>query len=174
MNIDSQNYYAKIVKIDEQEKFIESKILHFGVANENHWAAMPGSLDAFIDRINKNKKGVAACYQHDESLLIGVWKDFVITGNELTGKLYFVETPFVKDTVLPQLRAGILQGSSPSIAPIRDSWNQEKGIWEILEGALCEVSLVGIPADLRADIIQMRAKIESTQKQEQDFEIDIL
>ena len=116
---------------------------------------------------------MAGCYQHDESLLIGVWRDFEVTDKELIGKLYFVDTPFVRDTVLPQVRAGILQGSSPTISPLQDSWNSGMNCWDIIEGVLCEVSLVGLPADLRADILEMRAKIEE-KKEGNDTDIFLL
>jgi len=166
-----QLYYGKILKIEEQDKYIESVILHFDVANENRWMAKAGCLDDFLIRLNKAKKAIPACYQHDESIVIGLWKDLTITGNVLSGKLFYVETQFVKDTVLPLLRAGALQGASPTIAPIRDSWNNETGIWEILEGALCEISIVGLPADLKADILQVQAKISAQQKQDFEFEL---
>ena len=174
METKEQKFYGKIIGFEETEKYIESKILHFGVVNENRWTPMSGCLDAFFDRLNKSKKGVAACYQHDESLLIGVWRDFVVNGNELSGKLYFVETPFVKDTVIPQLKAGILQGASPTIATVRDSWNQSKNTWEILEGILCEISLVGLPADFKADVISMRASIEAKTRETENFDFDLL
>lgn len=169
-----QRYYGKLLQIEESEKYVECIILHFETVNENRWTAMNGSLDAFLDRLKKSKKAVAACYQHDESILIGKWDEFVISGNELRAKLYFVETPFVKETVLPQLRAGILQGASPTISSIRDSYNQDKGRWELMEGVLCEISLVGLPADLKADVVSMRASIESQKRAETDFEIDLL
>lgn len=169
-----QKYYGKIVKFDESEKYVESNILHFGVANENKWLPMVGCLDSFLDRLNRAKKGVAACYQHDESILIGVWRDFQINNNVLSAKMYFVETPFVKETVLPQLKAGILQGSSPTMSAVRDSWNQDTHVWEIMEGILCEISLVGLPADFRADIITVKASIEAQQREQDDFEFELL
>lgn len=174
MENNEQRYYGKVLAFNEDKKFIESVIMHFDVANENRWLAKAGSLDKFFERLNKSKKGVAACYQHDESLLIGVWKDFVISGNELIGKLYYVETPFVKDTVLPQLRAGILQGSSPTMGAINEGYDNQAGVWEIHEGYLCEISLVGLPADFRADIIQLKAMIESNKKIEDDFDLFII
>lgn len=65
-----------------------------------------------------------------------------------------------------------MQGASPTIAPIRDSWNPDNGLWEILEGVLCEISLVGIPADLKADIISVQASIKAQNKN--NFEIELL
>jgi len=172
METKEQIYYGKIVNIDEVAKYIECNILHFDTANENRWRALTGSLDAFLVRMEKAKKFVTACYQHEESIVIGLWKELTITGNVLSGKLFYVETQFVKDTVLPLLKAGALQGASPSIAPIRDSYNQDLGLWEILEGALCEISLVGLPADLKADILTIQASIQA--KNKSDFEFDLL
>lgn len=176
MEAKEQKYYGRVVQINESEKYIECNILHFGTPNENRWMASVGCLDAFLARIAKAKKNIPACYQHDESIVIGVWKDLTITGDTLSGKLYYVETDFFKGTVLPLLMAGALQGASPTIAPISDTWNQDKNVWEIIEGVLCEVSLVGIPADLKADIIEFRAKIESENKdkQNEDFEFELL
>ena len=156
-----QRFYGKVAEYNEEGKFIKASILHWGKINENRWRAMTGSLDAFLARLNEAGKGVAGCYQHDENQLIGVWRNFEITDTELIGKLYFTETPFVVNTVIPQVKAGILQGASPTIAPIRQNNNTVEGCVDVLEGVLCEISLVGLPADLRADILEMRAKVET-------------
>lgn len=171
METKAQIYYGKIVNVNEAEKFIECNILHFDIANENRWRALTGCLDDFLVRMDRAKKFVVGCYQHDESIVIGLWKELTITGNVLSGKLFYVETQFVKDTVLPLLKAGALQGASPSIAPIRDSWNNDTNLWEIMEGALCEVSLVGLPADLKADILTIQASIAAKNKNDFDFEL---
>ena len=71
-------------RLKEQDKYIESVILHFDTANENRWAAMSGCLDDFLLRAAKAKKSIPACYQHDESIVIGLWKDLTITGNVLS------------------------------------------------------------------------------------------
>lgn len=165
-------YYSGDVRLNEELKFIEANILHYDVANENKWRPMAGCLDSFFERLNKSGKGVAACYQHDESKLIGVWKDFKTTDGVLSAKLYFVETPFVKETVLPQVQAGILQGASPTIASYKERYKD--GILDIIEGVLCEVSLVGLPADFQADILKMSAKIEAFEKENNNFEVNLL
>lgn len=165
-------YYAGDVRLNEDLKFIEANILHYDVANENKWRPLSGCLDSFFDRLNKSGKGVAACYQHDESKLIGVWKDFQTNDGVLSAKLYFVETPFVKETVLPQVQAGILQGASPTIASYKERYID--GIFDIVEGVLCEISLVGLPADFKADILKMSAKIEALEKEDNNFEINLL
>lgn len=165
-------YYSGDVHINEDLKFIEATILHYDVANENKWRPLSGCLDAFFERLNKSGKGVAACYQHDENQLIGVWKDFETKDNVLSAKMYYVETPFVRDTVLPQLRAGILQGSSPSIVGLRKQ--HKNNIIDIIEGVLSEISIVGLPADFEADILRMSAKIQSDIKDKKDFDFELL
>lgn len=167
-------YYSGDVAFNEEGKYIQANILHYDVANENRWRPLSGCLDAFFERLNATGKGVAACYQHDESKLIGVWRDFETKDGVLSGKLYFVETPFVKDTVIPQVKAGILQGASPTIASLKDRYKD--GVVDIIEGVLCEVSLVGLPADFQADILKVAAKLESenTDLLNINFEIDLL
>lgn len=167
-------YYSGDVAFNEEGKYIQANILHYDVANENRWRPLAGCLDAFFERLNEAGKGVAACYQHDESKLIGVWRDFETTDGVLSGKLYFVETPFVKDTVIPQVKAGILQGASPTIASLKDRYKD--GVVDIIEGVLCEVSLVGLPADFQADILKVAAKLEAenTDLLNTNFEIDLL
>lgn len=167
-----QKYYGKISKFNEDERYVDSIILHFGASNENRWVPMVGCLDDFLIRIGKAKKFIPACYQHDENNLIGQWRNLEIVGDVLQGRLYLDDIPFVRDVVIPQLKSGTLQGSSPTVAPIRDSWNQDNGLWEIMEGALCEASLVGLPADLKADILQVQASIKA--KQQNDFEFELL
>jgi len=167
-------YYSGDVAFNEEGKYIQANILHYDVANENRWRPLSGCLDAFFERLNATGKGVAACYQHDESKLIGVWRDFETKDGVLSGKLYFVETPFVKDTVIPQVKAGILQGASPTIASLKDRYKD--GVVDIIEGVLCEVSLVGLPADFHADILKVAAKIEAFEKEKENnnFEVNLL
>lgn len=167
-------YYSGDVAFNEEGKYIQANILHYDVANENRWRPLSGCLDAFFERLNATGKGVAACYQHDESKLIGVWRDFETKDGVLSGKLYFVETPFVKDTVIPQVKAGILQGASPTIAASRERYKDS--ITDIIEGVLCEVSLVGLPADFQADILKVAAKIEADSRiaNDMNFEIDLI
>ncbi len=165
-------YYSGDVRFNQDLKYIEAAILHYDVPNENKWRPVAGCLDAFFERLDKSGKGVAACYQHDEKQLIGVWRDFETKDNVLSGKLYYIETPFVKETVLPQLKAGILQGVSPSIASYKE--NYKAGVIDVIEGVLCEISLVGLPADFEADILRMSAKLEVQAEKENNFEIDLL
>lgn len=172
MEFNSQKYYAKIAGFDETAKTVDVIVLHFGKPNENRWMPMAGCLDAFLIRIAKAKKFIPACYQHDDENLIGQWRDLEVIGDTLKARLYLDDIPFVRDVVLPQLKSGTLQGASPTIAPIKDSYNQETGMWEVVEGALCEISLVGIPADLKADIISVQASIQA--QKNKDFEIELL
>jgi phage head maturation protease len=164
--------YSGAINLNEEEKYIEAIVLHYNKANENRWMPMSGSLDAFFERLNKTGKGVAGCYQHDENNLIGVWRDFFVIDGIMTAKMYYVETPFVKDTVLPQVRAGILQGASPTVAPLRAV--RKAGIDEIQEGVLCEISLVGLPADLESEIVRMSAMIEEQKNNDIEFELNLL
>ena len=75
-------YYSGDVAFNEEGKYIQANILHYDVANENRWRPLAGCLDAFFERLNEAGKGVAACYQHDESKLIGVWRD-IVTGKQI-------------------------------------------------------------------------------------------
>ena len=166
-------YYAGSISLNEDEKYIEAIVLHYDVPNENRWTPVSGCLDDFFSRLGKTNKGVAACYQHDESQLIGVWRDFeVVDGNALKAKMYYVETPFVKDTVLPQVRAGILQGASPTIAPFKV--RTVKGVDEVYEGLLAEISLVGLPADFESEILKMSASLAAKEIEDNNFELNLL
>ena len=165
-------FYGAIQGFDEEKKTVESIILHYDSPNENYWVAKAGSLDSFIERIKKAGKGVSACYQHDERVLIGKWNNFRVDGIALIGTLTLSDTPFVRDTVIPQLKEKTLQGSSPTISSISGMFDNETGIYAIVEGALCEISLVGLPADLEANITKVAAKIE--QQKQENFEIELL
>ena len=171
MELQSQKYYAKIAGFDETAKIVNVIVLHFGKENENHWVPMVGCIDDFLVRIAKAKKFIPACYQHDDEKLIGQFRDWEIVGDVFQGKIYLDDIPFVRDVVIPQLKSGTLQGSSPTIAPINDSYNRDNGNWEIIDGAVCEISLVGLPADLKADILQVQASVSAKQKEDFDFEL---
>ena len=169
----NQKYIGEIIGFNEEKRFVESIVLHFDTPNENLWMAKSGSLDAFLERLSNSNKGISACYQHNDDVLIGVWKDFRVEDGKFIAKLYLSDTPFVNETVITQLKDGTLQGSSPTIAPLNDSFNKEFGVYEIFEGVLCEISLVGLPADLEANIIQMKASINKI-KENDDFELELL
>lgn len=172
MEIKTQTYFAKIASFNEEGKYVDIIILHFDKANENYWRPVAGCLDAFLTRLSRAKKFIPACYQHDETNLIGQVRDIEIVGDVLKGRMYLDDIPFVREVVIPQLKSGTLQGSSPTLAPVRESYNQDAGgIWDILEGVLCEVSLVGLPADLKADIVSVKASIEAKRNEDFDFEL---
>lgn len=171
-----QKYYGSITGLDSENKYVDAIILHFDKANENGWVPMSGCLDEFFDRAKSAGKDIPACYQHNDDLLIGQWRELKIEGGILSGRLYLDDIPFVRDTVIPQLKSGTIQGASPTIAPLSEFYNKSTDNYEVNAGVLCEISLVGIPADLKADITEMRAKIEAekNKKDKTDFEFELL
>lgn len=172
-------FFGKIISFNKNERYVEATILHYGVANENGWTPMPGCFDDFFERLIKNKKGIPAYYNHnDGEVIIGKWdlSTFVVNGSALTGRMYLSDIPFVNETVIPQIEDGTLQGASPSGAPVKSSYNNQKQSLEVLVGIIEEISLVGIPADLKADIIELKASIQAQEliEQNENFEIDLL
>lgn len=173
METKSQLFYGAVTKFDETQKTVKCNIMHFDTPNENWWSPVSGCLDNFFVKMAKAKKFVPAFYNHNlDGIAIGLWKELEVIGNVLVGTLYLSNIPFVNDTVIPQLKEGTLQGSSPTISTIKDSFDHEKNIWNIEEGFLIEASLVALPADFKADILEVRASIEAQQKN--DFEFDLL
>lgn len=174
MEVKNQLYIGAVTKFDESQKTVTANILHFDIANENDWMPKAGCLDAFFAKINKAKKFVPAFYNHNNfsGEAIGLWKSLEVVGNVLVGTLYLTDTPFVRDVVIPQLKDGTIQGASPTICPIQDSYDRDNNIWEIIEGFMIEASLVALPADFRADILEIRASIEA--KNKSDFEFELL
>lgn len=168
------HFYGAIQGFDEQAKTVDSIILHYDSPNENYWTAKAGSLDSFLERLNASNKGVSACYQHDDRVLIGKWMNFKHDNGAFSATLYLSDTPFVRDTVIPQLKDKTLQGSSPTICAISGMFDNETGVYQIIEGALAEISLVGLPADLEANILKMTAKIEAEKQANADFEISLI
>jgi len=164
-----QKYFAKIASFNEEGKYVDAIILHFDQANENGWMPKTGCLDAFLARVQEAAKFIPAYYDHGTTL-IGQWRDLEISEGALKGRLYLDDIPFVRDTVIPQLKSGSLQGASPTVSP--ENAINNNGIVEISLGVLVEASLVGIPADLKADILTMKASIE--EKQKEDFEFELL
>ena len=174
MKIENGIFYGSIQSFNEERRTVECIIMHYDVANENMWTAKAGAVDKFLERLKASNKGVSACYQHDEKTLIGKWTDFKSEDGKFTGTLHLSDTPFVNETVIPQLKDGTLQGASPSIYPRAGKWN-ENDIFEISEGVIGEISLVGLPADLGADILRFAANVDSLKRQDKNnFEINLL
>ena len=178
MEKQNQHYIGRVTKFNEQEKTVDCVIMHYDKSNENRWIPEIGCLDAFLERVVRAKKFIPVCYQHDQNNLIGQLREWSNKDGALIGKIYLDDIPFVRDVVLVQLKSGTLQGSSPTIAPITDYWNEKERAWSIKEGALAEVSLVGLPADLKADIVEYSASIEKKRKdieiEKNNFELNLL
>lgn len=173
MEIKNQLYIGAVTKFDNQAKTVTANILHFDVANENAWMPKEGCLDAFFVKLAKAKKYVPAFYNHNMSdQAIGLWKNLEVIGNVLVGTLYLTDTPFVRDVIIQQLEDGTIQGASPTICPIQDTYDRDNNVWEIIEGFMLEASLVPLPADFKADILEVRASMEA--KNKSDFEFEIL
>lgn len=173
MEVKNQLYIGAVTKFDENQTTVTANILHFDVANENAWMPKTGCLDAFFAKLAKTKKYVPAFYNHNmDGQAIGLWKNLEVAGNVLVGTLYLTDTPFVNDVIIPQLKDGTIQGASPTICPIQDSYDRDNNIWEIIEGFMLEASLVPLPADFKADILEVRASMEA--KNKSDFEFELL
>lgn len=173
MEVKKQLYIGAVTKFDENQKTVTANILHFDVANENAWMPKAGCLDAFFVKLTKAKKYAPAFYNHNiDGQAIGLWKNLEIVGSVLVGTLYLTDTPFVRDVIIPQLKDGTIQGASPTICPIQDSYDRDNNIWEIIEGFMLEASLVPLPADFKADILEVRASVEA--KNKSDFEFELL
>ena len=170
----TQSFFGKIASFDEAQRFVDAIICHFDKPNENYWMPQTGCLDAFLARLGKAKKNIPAYYQHDDRMLIGHWENIVIEGGEMKGRLMLDDIPFVNEVVIPQLKSGSLQGASPTISPVEDFWSKDLNVWVIIEGVIIEASLVGLPADLRADITSVKASLEAQRQKDTDFEISLL
>lgn len=169
-----QYFFGAVTKFDEAQKTVKCNILHFDTPNENWWSPMTGCLDDSLAKLAKAKKFTPAFYNHQyDGIAIGLWKEIEIIGNVLVGTLYLSDIPFVRDTVIPQLKEGTLQGASPTISTIRDTFDHENNVWQIEEGFMIEASLVALPADFKADILEVRASIEAA-KHKNDFEFELL
>ena len=172
METKNTKFYGAIAGFNEEKKTVEAIILHFDTPNENFWMAKSGCLNDFLERLKAANKGVAACYQHDDKILIGKWDNFRTEGQAFMGTLQLSDIPFVNETVIPQLKDGTLQGSSPTIGSNSGMWDNETGVFAIVDGVICEISLVGLPADLEANITKISAKIEAHKKN--NFDVDLL
>ena len=169
----NQYFFGAVAKFDEVQKTVKCNILHFDTPNENFWSPVAGCLDAYFVKMAKAKKFVPAFYNHNlDGIAIGLWKELEIIGNVLVGTLYLSDIPFVRDTVIPQLKEGTLQGASPTISAIEESYDRENCVWNIITGFLIEASLVALPADFKADVLSVQASIQA--QQNKDFEIELL
>lgn len=164
-------FYGAIKSFDREKRTADYIILHYDRANENMWTASAGAFTDFFERLKQSNKGISACYQHDERQLIGKWDNFRDDDGALIGTIYLSNTPFVNDTVIPQIEDGTLQGSSPTAYPRQGSWKGD--VFVISEAVIGEISLVGLPADLDADLIKFAASIDKL-KGIGNFEIDLL
>lgn len=168
----TQLFYGKMLSVDPEGKYADFIILHYGKSNENRWRPIAGCLASFLERIARAKKNIPACYQHDERQLVGHWENLVSSDDDLRGRLMFDDIPFVREVVLPQLKSGTLQGASPTISAIQDTYNRKDEVWDVIEGVLVEASVVGLPADLKADVLELKASVQAREKE--NFEIELL
>ena len=172
METNNQYFFGSVAKFDEVQKTVKCNIMHFDTPNENLWSPVTGCLDDYFVKMAKAKKYVPAFLNHDlDGLGIGLWKELEVVGNVLVGTLYLSDIPLVRETVIPQLKEGTLQGASPTILTIEESYDRENNIWNIIKGFLIEASLVYLPADFKADVLQVQASVSAKQKENFDFEL---
>ena len=168
----NQYFFGAVSKFDEIQKTVKCNILHFDTPNENMWSPVAGCLDMYFVKMAKAKKFVPAFYNHNlDGIAIGLWKELEVIGNILVGTLYLSDIPFVRDTVIPQLKEGTLQGASPTISSIEESYDRENNVCNIITGFLIEASLVALPADFKADILNVQASIQAKHKNELDIDL---
>lgn len=166
-------FYGAIEGFDHESKTVEAVVLTFDRVNENGWIAKTGCFDAFFARLKNADKKVPTKYEHDERVLIGGW-ELRIEGDKLMGKCSLSDTPFVANTVIPQLKDKTLQGASPTACPLKGYTNGD-GHAVITEGIISEISLVGLDAYLDSNIISFAANLDPFKPVvNDDLELDIL
>jgi len=96
-------------------------------------------------------------FNHDMGQPIGVTTELKSTkdGLIISAKLPKDDT-FVKNRIIPQMKAGSLKSLSIGFMPNNDKIDYNDGIRVFKEIELLEISIVAIPANKNADITQMK------------------
>jgi len=99
------------------------------------------------------RKRIPLLRNHDTDRTLG-WSSRFVEGDVLEGT-FVVNDGGPGDDLLDELRQGYLTGMSVGFRPIR-STRGDAGVREIVEAALIEVSMVGIPAYVGAAMLSVR------------------
>lgn len=145
--------------IEDDEYFtIEGYASKFGGVDSYNDTVMKG---AFEESIKNKPQGVPGLYQHNSSRPVGMFNELSedMIGLRVKCKLPKSD-PFVKDTLIPQIKCGAIQGLSIGYRTIEELYNRESGINTLIKVDLKEISFVTFPADEKAIITSVKKDVE--------------
>lgn len=110
---------------------------------------------AFKRSLHHRHDKIPLLRNHDHSRTLGWSKAFTEGDTGLEGR-FVVNAGGPGDDLLDELRDGYLRGMSVGFRPVRSS-RGDAGVRQIVEAALVEVSMVGIPAYEGASMLSVRS-----------------
>lgn len=132
----------------------------FGNIDHDNDRMNKGAFDGVISRMRQDENfTLPVLWQHDRNMPIGVYIEIRETDSGLWVKAKLPkDDDFVKGRVMPQLKIGSI--NKMSIGFILKDWERDsKGIRDIREADLKEISLVTFPADEHADITEIKSVV---------------
>ncbi len=137
-----------------EEGTFEGHAALFNVPNEFDEIVLPGAFKKTLSR--HPKKRVKMLRQHQQREIVGIWQKIVEddVGLAVKGKL-LTELSIAKESLI-LMKEGALDSLSIGFRTIKDSFNTETKMRELMELQLFEISLVAIPAQLGALITSVR------------------
>lgn len=132
----------------------------FGNIDHDNDRMDPGAFDGTIDKmLNEPGFKIPILWQHDRSMPIGIVSELKKTNTGLWIKaLLPKDDEFVRGRVVPQLKTRSI--NKMSVGFILKDWERDtKGVRDIMDLDLKEISLVTFPADERADVTEIKSVV---------------
>lgn len=132
----------------------------FGNIDHDNDRMDPGAFDGTIDKmLNEPGFKIPILWQHDRSMPIGIVSEIKKTNTGLWIKaLLPKDDEFVRGRVVPQLKTRSI--NKMSVGFILKDWERDtKGVRDIMDLDLKEISLVTFPADERADVTEIKSVV---------------
>ena len=149
------------VKETEDGLLITAVLKNFTRPNGNGELAEPDAYDEFVtEYYEKGGYNLPLCYMHDTANIIGVVTELSRDDAEMRMKATILKTCPQYDYISDLVRRGILGGVSDGSFVDGEYEETEDGgcIFHVKKGAMCEVSVVTVPAEISAGVVTINTK----------------
>lgn len=151
------------IKETEDGLLITAVLKNFTRPNGNGELAEPDAYDEFVtEYYEQGGYNLPLCYMHDPAKIIGVVTELSRDDTEMRMKATILKTCPQYDYITDLVRRGILGGVSDGSYVDGEYEETEDGgcIFHVKKCAMCEVSLVTVPAEITAGVVTINTKTQ--------------
>lgn len=145
-------FRSEQVTEDEDGLHFSATLKNFTRPNSNGELAEPTAYDEFVSSYyGENGYQLPLCLQHDEHNIIGCVTELSRDEETMTCRAVVLKSAPNYAYIVELVKRGILGGVSDGSLVVGD-FDEKTEIFHVRKGAICEVSLVTVPAEIEAGV----------------------